>query len=105
MHSNTREIDITKSVKMIDWLKTELLASVGDLFKATVKGKEELILDSISSIIITTYMLGKRLGFSYARIDLHVQNKLRDSLVKGNGREEWYQDLAGLHNFMEEKRR
>jgi len=36
-----REIDITRNIKIIEWLKSELLTDIADLFKALVNGVRE----------------------------------------------------------------
>lgn len=105
MYSNTRDFDIAKNVKVIDWLKAELVGSVAALLKAMVKGSEGLILECITGILITTYLLGKRLGMSYARIDLNMKTKLRDSVMKGHEVEKWYGDLSSLLKYVEDNRR
>ena len=51
-----KEFDIAKNVRLIDWLKSELLTSVADLFKllsSGIKGSQEAIADCIASIIST----------------------------------------------------
>jgi len=104
LHFNTRDVDITKNLKVIDWLKAELVSSVGALFKAMVKGSEDFILDCITGIIITTYVLGKRLGITYSRIDLSIKTQLKDSVAKEHQVEKWYGDLSGLLKYMEDNR-
>jgi hypothetical protein len=104
MHSNTSDVDITKNIKIIDWLKAELVSSVGALLKAVVKGSEELILDCLVGIIITTYLLGKRLGITFARIDMNIKSRLRDNTAKEHQVEKWYGDLSSLLKHMEDHR-
>ncbi len=38
-----REIDITRNIKIIEWLKSELLTDIANLFKALVNGVREPI--------------------------------------------------------------
>lgn len=67
-----KEFDIAKNVRLIDWLKSELLTSVADLFKllsSGIKGSQEAIADCIASIILAAYLLGKRLGIQFEQID------------------------------------
>ncbi|MGI6711336.1 MAG: MazG-like family protein [Bacillota bacterium] len=104
MHSNTSDVDITKNIKIIDWLKAELVSSVGALLKAVVKGSEELILDCLVGIIITAYLLGKRLGITFARIDMNIKSRLRDNTAKEHQVEKWYGDLSSLLKHMEDHR-
>ena len=36
-----REIDITRNIKLVEWLKSELLTDVGNLFRVLVNGMSE----------------------------------------------------------------
>lgn len=105
MNSKTRDVDIVKNLKVIDWLKAELISSVGALFRAMVKGSEALILDCITGIIITTYVLGARVGIPFSRIDLNVKARLRDDGMKEHEVEKWFGDITNLRHYMEENRR
>lgn len=105
MHSNTRDVDIAKSLKVIEWLKSELVSSVAALLKAMLRGSEDLIMECITGIIITAYVLGKRLGISYGRIDLNIKNKLRETDIRDHEVEKWYGDLSSFLKYMEDHRR
>ena len=67
-----RDIDITRNIKIIEWLKSELITDVANLFKVLVNGMKEEVHDSISeilsNIILISYLLGTRLGISYNAI-------------------------------------
>jgi len=60
-----REIDITRNIKIIEWLKSELLTDIANLFKVLVNGVREEVHESVaetlSNIILICYMLGRRL--------------------------------------------
>ena len=105
MRSNSRDTGIMKNIKVIDWLKAELVSSVAALLKAMVKGSEELILDCITGIIITTYILGNRVGIPFSRIDLSVKTRLRDDALKDHEVEKWFGDISNLRYYMEDNRR
>lgn len=105
MNSNTRDRDIMKNLKVIDWLKAELVSSVAALLRAMVKGSETLILECITGIIITTYVLAARVGIPFSRIDLNVKARLQDSAMKDHEVEKWFGDITNLRYYMEENRR
>lgn len=98
-----KNIDIIKNVKMIEWLKCELLTSIAKLFELLAKGVEnakEDILDIISNIILVSYLLGKRLGLSYDMINLKIENKIKLGMIEEHKVEQWYGDLSDLkENF------
>ncbi|MDI3533943.1 MAG: hypothetical protein PWQ82_308 [Thermosediminibacterales bacterium] len=98
--NNNRGMDITKNIKMIEWLKSELLSATAHLFKSLINGSEEMILDALSNIIIVCYLLAKRLGLSYSRIDLNMESKIMMNIKRGHEAEKWYGDLSDLYQFL-----
>ncbi len=95
-----KEIDITRNIKLIEWLKSELLTDVANLFRVLVNGvREEVhdsVADTISNIILISYMLGKRLGISYNSIEMKMHNKIKLGLVENHDVERYYGDLSEL---------
>ena len=64
--------DITKNVKIIEWIKNEILISVSDLFNLIFKGVKPIddkLQNTLANIIMLTYLLGKRLGVDFDEID------------------------------------
>lgn len=107
MSFNDKNIDITKNIKVIEWLKSELLMAVASLYELLVKGIQnsyDAVLDGISNIILVAYLLGKRLGLSYENIDSKVEEKAKLALVEDHKIEQWYGDLGSLHEYLKRKR-
>lgn len=94
------QIDITRNIKIIEWLKSELLTDVSNLFKALVNGvREEVsesLADTLANIILICYLLGKRLGINYRTIELKIENKIKLGLVENHDVEKYYGDLSEL---------
>ncbi|WP_203227759.1 MazG-like family protein [Calorimonas adulescens] len=89
--------DIAKNIKMIEFYKTELLSSLSFLYGAMFKGKsDDDITDALSDIVLTAYLLGKRLGMDYSEIDAHVLDKIHLQIIEGHEAEVWYKDLSSL---------
>ena len=66
-----RNSDVTKNVKIIEWMKKELILSVGDVFDLIFKGVkplDEALQDTLANIIMITYLLAKRLGISFSSL-------------------------------------
>jgi hypothetical protein len=96
-------IDITTNVKVIEFLKGEMLTDVAELFKLMNKDSKEVrdtILDIPANVIIESYVLGRRMGISYDSVDLQVKEKLRAGIQENNDMEKWYKDLSTLNNKM-----
>ncbi len=101
----TEEIDVVKNHRVIEWLKAEMVSAVGGLFKAIIAGGEDLVTDCLARIITSTYLLGRRLGLSFARIELKMEQNLKSSINASHEIEEWYGDLSALRAYLEAKKR
>lgn len=100
MSSFDQEIDIARNLKTVEWLKTELVSSVANLFKALVRGQEEPILESLSNTIVATYLLGKRVGINFSKVDSKVENIIRMNIQEEHEVEKWYGDLSNLLHYL-----
>lgn len=103
-----KDIDITRNIKMIEWLKSELITDMASLFKALVNGVREDIHESVtetlSNIILISYLLGRRLGLSYTAIEMKIENKIKLGLVENHDVEKFYGDLSELAKHMNSAR-
>lgn len=92
-------INIARNMKTIEWLKSELLGNVAYLHKAFVNNDDntrENLEDIISTIILESYLLGKRLGIDYKDMDLALEENIRLNLIKEHKIEKWYGDISKL---------
>lgn len=105
MKGRSKELDIAKSLKMVDWLKAELVDSVAELFKALLKNSAEAVGDALASIIIVCYLLGQRAGVSFLTLDAKVKEKLRISVDNSPDSDNWQKELAGLLLYLEKNKR
>ncbi|HSQ90104.1 MazG-like family protein [Romboutsia sp.] len=96
--------DVTRNVKIMEWMKTELLMSLGDLFNLILKGVkplDEALQDTLANIIMITYLLAKRLGISFTEIDYKVKEKIKLGVSENHSVERWYGDLSELRKHMD----
>jgi len=100
-----RELDIAKNLRMLEWLRAELVGSVASLLKTMIKGGEEALLECLANIIITTYLLGRRIGLTFARIDQKLESKIKLSIEENHEIENWYGDLSALSQHLTAKKR
>ncbi|QGU00644.1 hypothetical protein SYNTR_2050 [Candidatus Syntrophocurvum alkaliphilum] len=105
MNAKSKEIDVAKNFKLIEWLKAELVESVAVFFKSLTTTKKEVTSDALATIIIITYLLGRRVGVSFDNIDTQLKNKLNTSIEDSHEVEEWYGDLSELLAYFENKKR
>lgn len=96
-------VDISRNIKMIEFLKCELLNSVSAVFEALYKGAkdgQQMAVEGLANIILVTYSLGKRLGIDYETIDKKVQEKARLHIIEEHHLEKWYGDLSSLNQHL-----
>ncbi|GIO44463.1 MazG-like family protein [Paenibacillus apis] len=98
-----KEMDIAKRAKVIEWLKTEVVDHVSRLFKALWEGSTTRIMDSLASLMVSSYILGRRLGISYRDLDEAILDKLKKHKQEGHQLEDWYQDISTLEEHMRKR--
>lgn len=97
--NNKNNSEISRNIKMIDFLKCELLNTVALLFETMIKGlknSQELVIECLANILLSTYVLGKRLGFDYRLLDKKLEEKIKLSILEEHHLETWYGDLSSL---------
>lgn len=62
-------IDIVKCSKAIEELKVELLKAQWMVQNGALRASETEILESLSKLVGLSYLLSRRLGFDYSRLD------------------------------------
>lgn len=97
------EMDVAKRVKVIEWLKTEIVDHVSRLFKALWDGSTARMTDSLSSLIVSSYILGRRLGISFRDLDNSILEKLSRHRQEGHQLEDSYQDISALEDHMRKR--
>lgn len=103
-----KDINVIKDLKIVEWLKCELLSAVAHMFEIMSKGinsGREDLLDILANIILLSYLLGKRLGFSYEIIDSKIEDHIKLSLADDHTIEKWYGDLGELQKHLNIKNR
>lgn len=96
-------VHIAKNIKVIEWLKAEIIEHIGAMFKGIFNGKESVIIDSMASLIIAIYVLARRLGIPFHKLENAVMDKLQDHKVEGHEIEDWYGDLSVLEQYMNKR--
>jgi len=100
-------IDITRNIKIIEFLKGEMLTDMAELFKTMSKDSKNVqtdTLDIIANVIIESYVLAKRIGLSYDNVALQINEKLSMGIEEQNEIEKYYRDLSELKKFLSFKK-
>ena len=103
-----KDIDITRNIKTIEWLKSELLTDMANLFRVLVNGMKdevhEALSEILSNIILISYLLGRRLGINYNAIEMKIENKVKLGLLENHDVEKYYGDLSELSRHLNSAR-
>ena len=96
----SQESDIVRVMRLIEELKSELLMTVGSLYKAMANHREAAIKDSLASFIVMGYVLGRRLGINFLELDEAVKEKVQDCCRKNAAIEERFGDFSKLERHL-----
>lgn len=99
------DIGIARNIKTIEWLKAELVSGVAVFFRGLVKNTEETIIDGLANIVITCFILGNRLGISFSRLDIKIENKIKANIEQDHEIEQWYGDFSALLRYLQDNKR
>ena len=102
-----RGIDIARNMRLIEWLKSEILSSVSKFFTLLtigVKGTQDALIDCMANIILVSYLLGRRLGIHYGEIDKRIGEKIRLGILDEHDIETEYGDLSELSEYIKQTR-
>ncbi|GFN36705.1 MazG-like family protein [Tepidimicrobium xylanilyticum] len=100
-------MDIIKNLRTIEWLKSEILSNIAQIYQLLSKGEDyikEDIEDLIANMILLSYLLGKRLGIGYEDISSNLIDKIKLNILEGHKIEKWYGDLNELLVFLKSNR-
>jgi len=92
------EQDIAKNIKTIDWLKAEMLVTLGNIYRSMAKGNEDPRVSDFANLVIETYLLGRRLGINYVDLDDVLEENLKENIKNNHQIEQWYGDFSSLLN-------
>lgn len=94
--------DIAKNAKVLEELKADLVGTVGTLMKNIIRGSQETITGSLASLIVTTYIVGRRLGIKFYQIDEAVRIQLHNSVGSDHEVEKWFNDITSLKEYWDD---
>lgn len=103
MARTERGMQFAKNIRVIDWLKTEVLDQIANLFKGLHHANQNMIIDSLSSLLVTIYVLSRRMGLPFRELDQAVTTKLREHVTDGHQLEQWYGDLSSLEEYLRKR--
>lgn len=97
---NIKGMDITKNIRLIESLKSDLLLAVSQLYNEMASEScdnlRDVALDTLSDTIIISYLLARRLGLDYSSIERQISAKIRLGLLQEHETEKYFGDLSAL---------
>lgn len=101
MRKKNYEVLFANNIKMTESLKAELIDAIGCLFKALVRADHAETSTALANIIMITYILGDKLGIDCNTIDLLAKNQLQNSMEESDEKDQWYEDMKRLMQYLE----
>lgn len=100
MANSDMQLDITKNIKIIEMLKSRLLAKVSDLYSNMSEDYADANerADILSDLLMITYLLSDRLSVSNQALDLKVINKLKVAALEDDS--VLHDDVCKLLKYM-----
>lgn len=98
------ESDILRKLRFIEWLKAELTSHLAAIFHAIARNSERAIGEALAGLIVTSYVLGRRLGLDYEMLDKEVAAWLNRYTAKERDIQSWTGDYADLERHLRQKR-
>jgi hypothetical protein len=96
--------DILRRLRFIEWLKAELASHLAALLHAIAKNSERAIGEALAALIVTSYVLARRLGHSFESIDQEIFVWLGRYTNKDHDIDKWTGDYADLERHLRQKR-
>lgn len=94
------EFDITRNIRMIEWLKAEIVGSSAELYRRmAVNADSRHMAEAIADIIIKAYLLAEKLGIGYGATDIKIQELLKKNEDDGQS-----EDLNSLYRYLSASR-
>ncbi len=97
------ELDVAKNIKTLELLKTELLNSLGGLFKNIFTGNTGGILHFLALLIVFSFLTAKRLGINFGQLELQIFDELK-TIQEGNDGQLDEEDIKAFKSYLEMKR-
>lgn len=98
------ESEILRKMRLIEWLKAELITHIGSLYQAMAKNSEQAISEGLADIVVACYILGKRLGIGFDSLDKAVLQKVEHEIKTEHEVEKWFGDYSEYQRQLRQKR-
>ncbi len=101
---NVGESEILRKLHLLEWLKAELVVNVGGVFHAIAQNSEQAMCRVLAKTVINCYVLGRRLGIDFNRVDDAIIEEVSYNIKKENEVETWFGDYSELKRYLRQQR-
>ena len=100
-----RPQSISTGIRLLDWLKTELVLSVADVHKwfNESEADRETLTDNLANLIVVSYSLAQRTAVDLKKLDARVLEKIRLGILEDHDLERQYGDLSTLDTHLRKR--
>jgi len=99
----SNESEILRKMRLIEWLKAELITQVGQLYQAMAKNSELAISEGLAGIVVACYILARRLGIAFDSLDRGVLKKVEQNIKNEHEVEKWFGDFSEYQHHLRQK--
>lgn len=98
-----KESEILRKLRLVEGLKADLATSVAEVYQAMAQNcPQEEVSENLAQTIICAYVLGRRLGVDYERLDDIILEKIGQNIGRNTQVENWFGDLSQLKRHFKE---
>ena len=99
----SHESEILRKVRLIESLKADLITNVGNLYHGIAQNSRQAIADGLAAVVVSAYILGKRLGIDFSALDEAVSAKVLQGIKQEQQAEKWVGDYSELKRHFRQK--
>lgn len=98
------ESEILRKMRLIEWLKADLITQIGHLYQVMAKNSEQATSEALAAIVVACYVLAGRLGIRYDSLDKEVLKKVEQNIKNEHEVEKWFGDFSEFRRHLGSKR-
>ncbi len=99
-----KTLNISANLKAVDTIKSEVLFEIANLYRTLSEygdvSNEKKVIESISTIISTGYILARRLGLSFSDVDDKITEFLDMAVAEDHEFELQFSDMSELKHYI-----
>lgn len=99
----SHESDILRKLRLIEFLKAELVTNVGQLYQAIARNGEQAISEGLASVVTSCYILARRLGIDFSAMDEAVAARVAHNIKREHEAEKLFGDFSEYQRYLRKR--